>query len=210
MAISIPVLWSGNLPETLAFYQVLGYTVTYEMTRPYAYGVVERDGFQLHFGPTPKGVTAEEAYVGCLIMVDEVAAWHAEFKTALRGHYGRIPARGTPRITRFRPGQTRFTVVDPVGNSVIYIQQGEPDLEYGGSKELTGLAKVLDNARIFRDYKNDDGNAIRVIETGLRRFGDTAPAVDRERALAMLAELQSESQSASRSALDAADQPEDA
>ncbi|MEV6968330.1 glyoxalase [Hamadaea sp. NPDC051192] len=202
MAISIPMLWSGNLTETLAFYRVLGYTVTYEMTRPYAYGVVERDGFQLHFGPTPKGVTAEEAYIGCLIMVDEVAAWHAEFKAALRGHYGRIPARGTPRITRFRPGQTRFTVVDPVGNSVIYIQQGEPDLEYGGSTELTGLAKVLDNARIFRDYKNDDRNAIRVIETGLRRFGDTAPAADRERALAMLAELQP--------ALDAPNQPEDA
>ncbi|WP_067686547.1 glyoxalase [Nocardia jejuensis] len=187
--ISIPMLWGGNLPETLDFYRTLGYKVTYEMSRPYTYGVVERNGFQLHFGVTPKHLSAEEAHVGCLVLVDAVAPWHAEFTAALRARYGRIPARGAPRITRFRPGQTRFTVVDPVGNTVIYIQRDEPDPEYGGSKKLVGLARVLDNARIFRDSKNDDPSAARVIETGLRRHGSTAPAVDRARALAMLAEI---------------------
>ncbi|MGW4531901.1 glyoxalase [Nocardia sp. NPDC004340] len=188
-AVSVPMLWGGELPETLDFYRTLGYTVTYEMTRPYTYGIVERDGFQLHFGPTPKDLSAEGAHVGCLVLVDEVEPWHAEFKAALRARYGKVPARGAPRITRFRTGQTRFTVVDPVGNTVIYIQRDEPDPEYGGSTQLDGLARVLDNARIFRDSKNDDATAVRVLETGLRRHADTAPLVDRTRALAMLAEI---------------------
>ncbi|GAB2537818.1 VOC family protein [Nocardia heshunensis] len=190
-AVSIPVLWGGDLPETLDFYRTLGYKVTYEMTRPYTYGVVERDGFELHFGPTPKGLSGEEAHVGCLVLLDEVEGLHAEFKTALRARYGRVPDKGAPRITRFRPGQTRFTVVDPVGNSVIYIQRDESDVEYGGSKQLEGLARVLDNARILSEMKNDDKAAIRVLETGLRRFGASAPGEDKERALAMLAEISS-------------------
>ncbi|MFD7843647.1 glyoxalase [Nocardia sp. NPDC059764] len=187
-AVSVPMLWGGVLPETLDFYRALGYTVTYEMTRPYTYGIVERDGFQLHFGPTPKDLSAEGAHVGCLVLVNEVEPWHAEFKAALRARYGKVPGRGAPRITRFRTGQTRFTVVDPVGNTVIYIQRDEPDPEYGGSTQLDGLARVLDNARIFRDSKNDDATAVRVLETGLRRHA-AAPLVDRARALAMLAEI---------------------
>ncbi|MGW2661359.1 glyoxalase [Nocardia tengchongensis] len=191
---SIPVLWAGDLAETLDFYKVLGYVVTYEMHRPYPYAVVARDGVEIHFGPTPKleeGRTAEDAHVGCLVIVDDVAAWHGEFKAALKAHYGKVPAKGLPRMTRFRPGQTRFTVVDPVGNGVIYIQKEEPDLEYGGSQALQGLSKVLDNARILKDFKNDDAAAKRVIETGLRRFGDTATADDLARAAAMLAEIDS-------------------
>ncbi|MFE3187960.1 glyoxalase [Nocardia sp. NPDC059240] len=190
VAVSIPVLWGGNLPETLDFYRTLGYQVTSEMTRPYTYGVVERDGFELHFGPTPKDLpSAEEAHVCCLVLVDEVEGWHTEFKTALRARYGRIPDKGAPRITRFRPGQTRFTVVDPVGNTIIYIQRDEPDVEYGGSKQLEGLARVLDNARILSVMKSDDKAAVRALETGLRRFGADASAEDKARALAMLAEL---------------------
>ncbi len=189
---SIPVLWSGNLRETLDFYTALGYVVTYEMHRPYTYGVVERDGAVLHFGPTPKlaDLTAEQAYLGCLVMVDDAAQLHAEFKAALKARFGRVPAQGRPRITRFRPGQTRFTVVDPVGNGVIYIRHGEPDPEYGGAKQLAGLSKVLDNARIFMDFKNDDATAQRVLETGLRRFGATATPEELARAQDMLAEIE--------------------
>lgn len=187
---AVPMLWSDDLPGTLDFYRALGYTVTYEQSRPYIYGAVEKHGCGLHFSSPPAGVTLPVEQVGALLMVDDVAARHAEYSAALRAHYGKVPAKGCPRITRFRPGQSRFSLVDPVGNTIIVIQRDEPaELEYGGSKALTGLAKVLDNARILRDFKNDDRAATRALETGLRRFTATAAATDRARAYAALAEL---------------------
>ncbi|MER6577809.1 hypothetical protein [Nonomuraea sp. NPDC001023] len=37
-----------------------------------------------------------------------------------------------------------FTLTDPSGNSIMFIQRDEPaELEYGGSKKLTGLAAAL-------------------------------------------------------------------
>lgn len=187
---AVPMLWSGDLTSTLEFYRVLGYTVVYEQTRPYTYGAVEKDGCALHFTAAPSGLELPTEHVGALLMVDDVAARHAEYTAALRAHYGKVPAKGCPRITRFRPGQSRFTLVDPVGNSLIVIQRDEPDgLEYGGSRDLSGLARVLDNARILRDFKNDDRAATRVVEVGLNRFGATATSVDRARAYAALAEL---------------------
>lgn len=187
---AVPVLWSGDLKDTLDFYRVLGYTVTHEQTRPYAYGAIEANGCAVHFADAPPGITLPTEQVGCLVMLDDVAQRHGAFTAALRKRYGKVPTKGCPRITRFRPGQSRFSVVDPVGNTIIYIQRDEPeDVDYGGSRELDGLARVLDNARILRDFKNDDATAIRVLEVGLGRYGTQASAVDKARALAVLAEL---------------------
>ncbi|WP_040779442.1 glyoxalase [Nocardia pneumoniae] len=187
---AVPQLWTGDLAGTLDFYETLGYTVTHEQTRPYVYGAVEDHGCSLHFVPAPKGDDLPAERAACLVMVDDVASRHQTFTTALRARYGKIPAKGLPRITRFRPGQSRFTVVDPAGNQVIYIQRDEPaKLEYGGSKALNGLAKVLDNARILRDFKTDDKAAFRVLEVGLGRFRLEAPRLDVARALAALTEL---------------------
>ena len=123
-------------------------------------------------------------------MVDAVAPYHAAFTTAMRAAHGKVLAKGLPRITRYRPGASRFTVMDPSGNSIIFIQRDEPaEVEYGGSKRLQGLAKVLDNARILREFKNDDLAAFRALNSGLRRHGDTASPVEQATALAVLIEL---------------------
>ena len=80
--------------------------------------------------------------------------------------------------------------MDPSGNSIIFIQRDEPvEVEYGGSKRLQGLAKVLDNARILREFKNDDLAAFRALNSGLRRHGDSASPVEQATALAALIEL---------------------
>ncbi|BDT99388.1 glyoxalase [Nocardia sputorum] len=187
---AVPQLWTSDLAGTLEFYKTLGYTVTHEQTRPYVYGAVEDHGCALHFVPAPKDTEVPAERTGCLVMVDDVAHRHQDFTAALRNRYGKVPAKGLPRITRFRPGQTRFTVVDPAGNQLIYIQRDEPPkVEYGGSKKLTGLAKVLDNARILRDFKIDYPAAFRVLEVGLGRYRAEAPRLDVARALAALAEL---------------------
>ncbi|HEU4324138.1 MAG TPA: hypothetical protein VFS21_13390 [Roseiflexaceae bacterium] len=187
---TIPVLPALSLDATLDFYQALGFDITYRQAKPYVYGAVRRGGIELHFGSAPPEFDPQAESSGCLVMVDELAPYHQAFTAALRGVYGKVPASGRPRITRFRPSQSRFTVVDPSGNNVIYIQRDEPALlEYGGAKHLTGLAKALDNARIFRDFKNDDAAAARVLDSALAKHGTDAPKEELVRALAARAEL---------------------
>ncbi|NYH50980.1 hypothetical protein HNR06_000569 [Nocardiopsis arvandica] len=188
---TVPVLPCVSAEATLEFYRALGFEVTHEQTRPYLYLALRWSGFDLHYGRAPKELDpARENSGGCLVMVDAVAPYHAALTRAMRRAYGRVLAKGLPRLTRYRPGASRFTLMDPSGNSIIFIQRDEPGKpEYGGSRGLDGLARVLDDARTLRDFKTDDPAAFRRIRSGLRRHGDTAPAADRALALAMLIEL---------------------
>jgi hypothetical protein len=165
--------------------------VTYNQIRPYLYLSFKRGDVELHFGKPPSTLDpSEERSGGCLVMTDDVARYHRAFTEALRARYGKVLSTGRPRITRFRTGQTRFTAVDPSGNNIIFISRDEPaELEYGGSKKLTGLAKVIDNARILREFKTDDVAAARALDVGLRRHRASAPVRDVARALVDRAEL---------------------
>lgn len=187
----VPLLPCFAPEETLAFWRALGFAVTWEQHKPYLYLAFRWSGFELHYGRGAEGVdSAQERTGGCLVMVDDVAPYYAQFTAAMRGAYGKVLAKGLPRITRYRAGASRFTITDPSGNSIVFIRRDEPEgLEYGGSKQLTGLAKVLDNARILREFKTDDRAAFRALNSGLRRHGAGAPAVEQAMALAALVEL---------------------
>ena len=188
---TVPMLPCVAPEETLAFWRALGFAVTYEQTKPYLYLAVRWRGFELHYGRASSNVDPSlENTGGCVVMVDTLAPYHSAFTEAMRRTYGKVLAKGLPRITRYRPGASRFTVMDPSGNSIIFIQRDEPaELEYGGSKQLQGLARVLDSVRILREFKNDDRAAFRALNSGLRRHGDSAPAVQQAVALAVLIEL---------------------
>ncbi|MGN9787140.1 glyoxalase [Nonomuraea sp. ZG12] len=187
----VPLMPCASVEETLAFYEALGFVATYKQSKPYVYLALEWSGVHLHFGPAPKGLDpAREESGGCLVMVDAVAPYHAAFVAAMRRTHGKVLSSGLPRITRYRPGASRFTLIDPSGNSIIFIQRDEPaELEYGGSKKLTGLAKVLDNARILREFKNDDLQAFRALKSGVRRHGADAPVAELAIALCLLIDL---------------------
>ncbi|MFC6023304.1 glyoxalase [Plantactinospora solaniradicis] len=188
---TVPLLPCVSAEETLAFWRALGFEVTWEQRKPYLYLAFRWSGFELHYGSASPGLDPSlENTGGCLVMVGAVGPYHAAFVAAMRKSYGKVLGKGLPRITRYRPGASRFTIVDPSGNSITFIQRDEPEeLEYGGSKRLTGLAKVLDNARILREFKSDDLAAFRALNSGLRRHGATASAVERAMALAALIEL---------------------
>lgn len=190
MATTIPVLPCVDLTGTVDFYEALGFAVTYRQERPYLYLSLRLDDIELHFTEaSPNLDRSEENSGGCLVFVDDVAPFHARFVDGLERRHGRILVGGLPRITRLRPGQTRFSICDPSGNSIIVINQDEPDIEYGGSSRLSGLAKAHDNVRIFRDFKNDDALAARALDAGLRRHRATATRLELARALADRAEL---------------------
>lgn len=178
-------------PEaTVEFYAALGFDVSDRQTAPYLYLAFSFDGVDLHFKQAGPGLDiSHELTGGCLFFVDDVATYHDDFSDSLRRSYGRVPATGLPRIERLRPGQSRFQILDPSGNCIVFINRSEANIEYGGAKSLSGLAKAHDNVRIFRDFKNDDALAARALDTALRRYRDSASRVDLARALADRVEL---------------------
>ena len=191
MAITtVPLLPCAAPDATVAFYEALGFTTTHRQDRPYLYLAFVLDDIEVHFKSASPGLdSTEENTGGFLALVDDVAPVHRRFIATLRSRLGRVPATGLPRLTRLREGQTRFCIFDPSGNCIVVVNRDEPDVEYGGSPALSGLAKAHDNVRIFRDFKNDDALAARALDVALRRHGADASRLDLARAHADRAEL---------------------
>lgn len=189
MTTMIPVLPCASIPEALTFYKTLGFEVTHEQVNPNPYAATRRGDIHLHFMGIP-GFAAEASYSTCLVLVPEVEALHLELVERLREAYGKMPVSGLPRITRMKPGQSRFTVVDVAGNSVIYIRQDAPD-DYDesdpGNHSQTRLGKALRAAARLRDFKNDDEAAAKLLEAALKK--PEGSAFERARVLAARAEI---------------------
>jgi hypothetical protein len=177
------------MDESLAFWNALGYETTYTQKAPNPYAVIRYGDYELHlFGL--KQLNPEENFTTCLILVGEVEQLHATFAERLKAVLGRVPGRGFPRISRMRPGQTRFTLTDVAGNSVIYIKRGEEDeaaAEEYKRTELNPLQRALAVAARLRDYKNDDAGAAKALDAALARHQE--PAADYARALLARIEL---------------------
>jgi hypothetical protein len=177
------------LDQTLDFYRTLGFEVTYEQSTPYLYGAVRRGGIDLHFH-RPKGQDLKKVSGTCLVMVPAVEPYHRAFADALRARHGKVPTAGLPRITRLRKGQTRFTTLDPSGNSLVYICRDEPDVDYGWYEaERSRLAGAIEMAAFLRDTYINDKAAAQVLDKALARSEPADDPIDRARALASRAEL---------------------
>lgn len=187
--ITTPVLPCKAIGETLLFWENLGFRTTYRQDRPYQYGVVERGGHELHFVRV-KGT--EAGYTGCLIMVRDVAEVHTAFCASLKKQLGRVPLTGIPRISRMKPGQSRFTITDVSGNGVICIQIGELDqtaYETTDQTAVTALQKVMALALRLRDFKEDHLAAAKVLDTAFGKLEDGASVSDQAEALVIRSEL---------------------
>ena len=175
---TIPTLPCKSLDDTLTFWQALGFKVTYKQKAPNPYAVISYEGeYELHFFGLKK-LKPEKNFITCLVMVPEVEQLHAKFSERLKTHLGKVPNRGFPRITRMKPKQTRFTLTDVNGNSVIFIKQGKED-EAAAQEYLqpgqTSLQKALSTAARLRDFHNDDAGAAKVLDSALRRVKDGTP-----------------------------------
>ena len=188
-ATTIPALPCVNLDESLTFRRAVGFEVTYTQKAPNPYAVIRYDDYELHlFGL--KQLKPEDNFTTCLVIVAEVEQLHATFAGRLKAALGRVPGRGFPRISRMRPGQTRFTLTDVAGNSVIYIKRGEEDeaaAEAYKQEGLTPLQRALAVAARLRDFHNDDAAAAKTLDAALARHNEPSP--DYARALAARIEL---------------------
>jgi hypothetical protein len=188
---TVPVLFAASLDETLDFWEALGYEKTYYQKSPYGYGVMSRGEYSLHF-IQQKWLKPEENPYGCMVMVTDVEAAHQAFSAALKGKLGRVPNKGLPRITRIRPGQTRFTVTDPSGNWVTFIKFGDEDGEIAVDSEQKGdqspLEFAISRAARFREFKLDFSGAAKILDVALERHSGEAKILI-ARALLLRAEI---------------------
>jgi len=189
--ITIPSLPCIAIEETLSFWEMLGFTTTYKMTRPYQYGIIERGGYELHFGRV-KGMDAKSnLYSGCLVMVSDADKVYKEFTQKFKKNLGRVPHSGIPRISRMKPGTTRFTLTDVSGNSIIFIQYGkEHDDTYqkAYNENQSPLQKSIAMSIVFRDYKEDEKAAAKTLDAALQKVENEAE-LDISEALLMRIDL---------------------
>ncbi|MEO8660225.1 MAG: VOC family protein [Bryobacteraceae bacterium] len=181
-----PCLPCRDLDESVAFYEALGFKQTYRQLKPNPYGVVAREDIHLHlFGI--ENFDPALSYGNVIVVVPDPDSLYQAFAAGLRAAYKKLPAAGIPRILRPRKkfGTVRgFSVVDPGGNWLRISKVGDSASEENSS----GLAGVLEVATRLGDAHGDEAKALKVLESGLKRFPD-APLVDLARVLLYRAEL---------------------
>ena len=188
---TIPALPCESMDDMLVFWQAIGFHVTYRQKAPSAYAVVRyEDDYELHFFGL-KGLKPEENFSTCLIIMSEVEELHALFLQRLRNHLGKTPSKGFPRISRMKPKQTRFTLTDVSGNSIIFIKHGKEDETVSQAYKQAGqtpLQKSLNTAIRLRDFHNDDTAAAKVLDNALAHKQD-GTQIELARVLAARIEL---------------------
>lgn len=110
--VSIPVLPSRSLKDTLAFYRRLGFDG--EIHPMGEYLIVARGPLELHFFTHPTLFPAD-SWAGCYLRVSEVDRIYAEMSAA------KLPLQGIPRmdVLESKPwGMRKFAIVDADGNLV--------------------------------------------------------------------------------------------
>ena len=180
----IPMLPCSDIDEIVAFYEPLGFVVTYRQTRPSPYVVVEGYGYPVHYYGLD-GHRPEESHSTCGILVADTGALFESLAAGLRAVYGKLPMSGYPRITRPRPrknadGQTGFSLIDPAGNWIRIFRAG-PIEQTDAEAEPSPLRESFLNAIVLADSKGDPAQAAKILRGAIRRADLADPALPEAR-----------------------------
>jgi catechol 2,3-dioxygenase-like lactoylglutathione lyase family enzyme len=105
---AVPVLPARDVEETVSFWSgELGFEAVY---RDPEYGIVERDGTQVHFFPST--VDPMENDGGCRLGVDDVDAFHEEYRAHVFAELEEKPW-----------GTREFAVLDPTRNLIWLVER---------------------------------------------------------------------------------------
>lgn len=185
-----PCLPCGDLDESIAFYESLGFKRTYRQVRPNPYAVVAREDLQIHlFGI--EGFNPADSYGSVIVAVPDPDNLYRAFAAGLRSAHGKLPVAGIPRITRPRKkyGTVRgFSVVDPGGNWLRISRLGETEQDDSAEK-AEGLAQIIYVAARLGDAHGDEALALKTLESGIARLGESAAASELAKAYLYRAEL---------------------
>ncbi|MFD5394095.1 bleomycin resistance protein [Streptomyces sp. NPDC127097] len=187
---TIPMLPCRTLQPVLDFYTVLGFEVTFQQKSPNPYAVVARGGIQLHFFGM-KRYDPAESYSTCCIRTDDIDGLYEDFRTGLKAAYGRIPARGLPRIGPLKDtshGVRQFLMTDPGGNCLRIGQQTSREHHHRPAPEET-FSRALHHAALLADSKDDPAGAAKTIDRVLRMTDERPTPVQLLRLLVLRAEV---------------------
>jgi len=157
MNIITPIFPCRSLDELIDFYRVLGFEATYQQKSPNPYAVLERVWLRLDFYGVKQHVP-NQCYHTCYILTDEADELYEAFTNALRGHYGKLPTRGLPRISEIRDkkyGVREFMFSDVAGNCIRIGRKIAIQEEEIYSKEIEAASKRLSLVLDFA-YKSED------------------------------------------------------
>jgi len=174
----IPILPCRSIDDQLAFYEALGFEVTYRQKAPNVYASVQRGAIELHFFVL-KGYEPESSYSSCYVIVSDVDRLHADFRAGLKRSLGRVPTRGIPRIGALGDmsyGVRQFLLTDPGGN-IIRIGQQLAVTDAAAARPTSRLAKALDAATLLMHSKGDPETTARVLDAALADDADAPEAL---------------------------------
>ena len=187
---TIPILPCQTLPPVLEFYTALGFEVTYQQRSPNPYAVVEHGGIELQFFAM-KHYEPTNSISTCYVLTDDVDGLYQAFRAGLKAAYGRIPARGLPRVGPLKDmsyGVRQFLMTDPGGNCVRVGQRTGEERHHGPAPEET-FARALHHASLLADSKGDAAGAAKVVDRVLRLTDETPTRVQLLQLLVLRADI---------------------
>ncbi|MFD3483608.1 VOC family protein [Streptomyces sp. NPDC058665] len=168
---TIPLLPCQTIQPVVDFYSALGFEITFLQRSPNPYAVVERGDVELQFFGMKKYEPAA-SISGCYVLTDDVEAMHSAFRAGLKAAYGRIPARGLPRIGPVKDmsyGVRQFLMTDPAGNTIRIGQpNGSGSDGHHQPPPKEPYARALHLAVTFADSKQDPEAAAKVLDHALK------------------------------------------
>jgi hypothetical protein len=164
----IPLLPCRSIDDQIAFYESLGFEVTYRQKAPNVYASVQRGAIELHFF-VMKGYEPASSYSTCYVMVSDVDTLYAAFRDGLKRSLGRVPTRGIPRIGALGDmsyGVRQFLLTDPGGN-IVRIGQPLARADAAAARPTSRLAKALEAATLLMHSKVDPETTARVLDAAM-------------------------------------------
>ncbi|MFJ5778848.1 bleomycin resistance protein [Streptomyces sp. NPDC093094] len=187
---TIPILPCRTVQPVIDFYVALGFEVTFRQKSPNPYAVVERGGIELQFFAMKRYEPAE-SFSTCYVRTDDVDGLHAAFRAGLKAAYGKVPARGLPRIGPLKDmsyGVRQFLVTDPGGNCLRIGQPTSEDRHHRRAPEEI-FARALHHASLLADSKEDWEGAAKVVDRVLHLRDERPTPVQLLRLLVLRADV---------------------
>ncbi len=189
----IPIFPCKSIDEQTAFYQALGFELTYRQAKPNVYVCFRHRIAELHFFLL-KGLEPSDSYSSCYVSVPDVDDVFREFREGLKKACGKIPVQGFPRIGKLNDltEDRRFNLVDPAGNYLRIGQSHAAPRPISDERNEGGLpsrfAAAYETAYRLAYAKEDPAQAAKVLDLVFKKAEEASAAL-RYKACALRADI---------------------